>query len=258
MAGYNYLVDPIGDFQKQQNILMQQLSSGKRIVNSWMDAGGLAVANKLASTVSRTTIVANNLSSSKSYLQTQDGVMQSASEILDRMGQLKAMSQGVFGDNTGAYQAEYEVLREGLADLSSQTFNGVNLFESPVGSLPVMGNETGSASFLISQPDLDDAASTIAAEPELANLNTKDFTDALQNVANLRASNGAQQSRVDASFDLMRAQFANNNAAYSAIMDVDIARTTTDFAITNLYTESGASVFASALVVNSRVGMLLR
>ena len=139
MAGYNYLVDPIGDFQKQQNILMQQLSSGKRIVNSWMDAGGLAVANKLASTVSRTTIVANNLSSSKSYLQTQDGVMQSASEILDRMGQLKAMSQGVFGDNTGAFQAEYEVLREGLADLSSQTFNGVNLFESPVGSLPVMG-----------------------------------------------------------------------------------------------------------------------
>ena len=94
---------------------MQQLSSGSRIVNSWMDAGGLAVANKLASTVSRSTIAANNLSTSNSFLQTQDGVLKSASEILDRMGQLKAMSQGVFGDNTGAYQKEYEVLREELS-----------------------------------------------------------------------------------------------------------------------------------------------
>ena len=258
MAGYNYLIDPIGDYQKQQNVLMQQLSSGKRITNSWIDAGGLAVANKLASTVSRTTIVANNLSTTKSYLQTQDGVLNSASEILDRMGQLKSMSQGIFGDNTGAYQKEYEVLREGLADLSQHTFNGVDLFSSPAGSLPVMGNETGSASFLVSQADLDDAVSTIGAESQLANLSTSDITGALQNVANLRATNGAQQSRADASFDLMRAQYANNNAAYSAIMDVDIARATTDFAITNLYTKGGAAVFASALLVNTRVGMLIR
>ena len=52
------------------------------------------------------------------------------------MGQLKAMSQGVFGDNTGAYQKEYEVLREELASLSQQTFNGVDLFASPSGKSP--------------------------------------------------------------------------------------------------------------------------
>ena len=63
---YNYLIDPIGENRKKQSILMQQLSSGRRIVNSWMDAGGLAVANKLASTVSRSTIAANNLSTSNS------------------------------------------------------------------------------------------------------------------------------------------------------------------------------------------------
>ena len=41
----------------------------------------------------------------------------------------------------------------------------------------------------------------------------------------LRATNGAQQSRVDASFDLMRVQITSKRLAYSAIMDVDIART---------------------------------
>ena len=254
----NYLIDPIGENKNKQSILMEQLSSGKRIVRSWIDAGGLAVANKLASTVSRNTIVANNLSSTKSYLQTQDGVLNSASEILDRMGQLKAMSQGVFGDNTGAYQKEYEVLREGLADLSQQTFNGVEMFSSPSGNLPVMGNETGSASFLISQPDLDNAVSAIGSESQLANLSNSDITGALQNVANLRSTNGAQQSRIDVSFELMRTQYDHNRLAYSAIMDVDIARTTTDFALTNIYTEGGAAVFSSALLVSSTVGKLIR
>ena len=255
---YNYLIDPIGENRKKQSILMQQLSSGRRIVNSWMDAGGLAVANKLASTVSRSTIAANNLSTSNSFLQTQDGVLKSASEILDRMGQLKAVSQGVFGDNTGAYQKEYEVLREELASLSQQTFNGVDLFASPSGSLPVIGDPSASTSFLISQPDLDDAVSDIGNESQLANLATSNFTDALQNVASLRATNGAQQSRVDASFDLMRVQITSKSAAYSAIMDVDLARTSTDLAVTNIYTASGAAVFNSGLLVSSRVGMLIR
>ena len=80
-------------------------------------------------------------------------------------------------------------------------------------------------SFLISQPDLDDAVSDIGNESQLANLATSNFTDALQNVATLRATNGAQQSRVDASFDLMRVQITSKSAAYSAIMDVDLART---------------------------------
>lgn len=257
MSAYNYLIDPIGENQRRQNILMQQLSSGSRIVSPWIDAAGLAVANKLDAAISRSSIVVNNLASTNSYLQTQSGVMDTANEVLDRMGQLKAMSEGIFGDATGAYQTEYAELQDQLSDLGSESFNGVPLFSDPEGTLAVMGNESGSISFNVSQANLAEAVSAVTSEANLSDLSMDDITDATQNVSNLLAVSGAGQSRIEASFDLMKANYNNYSTAYSTIMDVDWARATTDFALANIRTEAGYSFFSQALTTGTTVGSLL-
>jgi flagellin len=257
MATYNYLVDPIGANQSQQSFILQQLSSGNRIFSSWIDAGGMAVSTKLDSAISRSSVVVNNLATTNSFLQTQDGILQSASEILDRMGQLKAMSEGVFGDATGAYQTEFTELSKQLSSLSSESFNGVQMFSDPTGSLSVMGNESGSVSFEVSQANIESSASDITSQANLADVTMANITDSLQNVANLRATNGAQQSRVGASFDLMKVNYSNYSLAYSTIMDVDWAQATTDYTLASLRTETGVSLFSNALTTGTTVNSLL-
>ena len=257
MANFNALITPIGENLSSQEILLQQLASNMRITSPFIDAGGLAVASKLESSVSRTTIVANNLATSNSFLQTQDGVLETASNIVDRIGQLKAMSEGIFGDNTGAFQAEFEILNDQLADLSLEQFNGVDLFSNTGSTLTAIGNETGTSTFDIDQADLDNAVIDITSEANLSEVSMEEIEDSLQNIANLRATNGAQQSQVLASFDLMKTNHSNLNSAYRAIIDVDYATTLTDLALVSLQTEVGAEVLSQALTSSITIDNLL-
>ena len=72
---------------------MNKLSSGSKIVNPSNDAGGLAVSMKLTATVDRETALQNNIGDATSYLQTQDGALQVAGSILDRISQLETLYQ---------------------------------------------------------------------------------------------------------------------------------------------------------------------
>ena len=257
MALLNTLITPIGENLSTQEIQIQQIATANRITSPFIDAGGLAVATKLDSSISRTTIVANNLATTNSFLQTQDGVLETASNIVDRIGQLKAMSEGIFGDNTGAYQTEFEVLSEQLSNLTGEQFNGVDIFSNAGDTLTVISNETGTATFEVDQSDLENAVSDITAEPNLVNLAMDSITDSLQNIANLRASNGAQQSQILAAFDLMQVNNSSLNVAYSSIIDVDYARTITDLALASVQGEAGISVFSNALTTATTVDNLL-
>ena len=72
---------------------LNRLSSGSKIVNPSDDAGGLAVAMKLTATSNRQGALQNNIGDATSYLQTQDGSLQVAGSILDRVSQLETLYQ---------------------------------------------------------------------------------------------------------------------------------------------------------------------
>ena len=74
---------------------LARLSSGKRIVSPADDAGGMAVAYKMASKLKRTEAVRSNVQNGISYLQVQDGALTSVAKILDRMAELRTMAQDV-------------------------------------------------------------------------------------------------------------------------------------------------------------------
>ena len=55
---------------------LARLSSGKRIIQTSDDAGGLAVSMKLNASINRLRGVSNNIQNAMSYLDVQDGVLQ--------------------------------------------------------------------------------------------------------------------------------------------------------------------------------------
>jgi flagellin len=109
---------------------LNRLSSGSRIVQPVDDAGGLAVSMKLESSIVRLSGAEKNIQNAQSFLEVQDGVMTSASKILNRMIELKGLSSDVMKNSSDQenYNREFQDLQMQMYDLANLTFNGVSLF----------------------------------------------------------------------------------------------------------------------------------
>ena len=109
---------------------LARLSSGKRINSPADDAGGLAVAYKLNSTINRSYAVIQNAQNSLSYLQVQDSALGVVGNILDRMAELRTMAQDIT-KNSGDienYSKEFVELQSQLSQIRHEKFNGISLF----------------------------------------------------------------------------------------------------------------------------------
>jgi flagellin-like hook-associated protein FlgL len=107
-----------------------RLSSGNRITKPTDDAGGMAVAYKLQSSVKRTEANINNHQNALSFLQVQDGVLEAIGEIVDRMAELRTMAADVSKNTADIenYSKEFLELQEQLNQMKREKFNGVELF----------------------------------------------------------------------------------------------------------------------------------
>jgi len=109
---------------------LNRLSSGRQITKPSDDAGGLAVSMKLQGTINRLSGVEKNIGNAISFLQVQDGILENAASIVDRMAELKALSQDVLKNSSDIenYNSEFRTLQVQLFQMSASTFNGVSLF----------------------------------------------------------------------------------------------------------------------------------
>ena len=107
-----------------------RLSSGNRITKPIDDAGGLAVAYKLQSSVKRTEAALNNHQNALSFLQVQDGVLEAIGDIVDRMSELRTMAADVSKNAADVenYSKEFLELQDQLKQMKREKFNGVELF----------------------------------------------------------------------------------------------------------------------------------
>jgi flagellin len=113
---------------------LDRLSSGRKITQPSDDAGGLAVSMKMKGEIDNLTGAANNVSNALSFLQVQDGILDSVAQIVGRMSELKGLSQDVLKSpsDIATYNSEFADLQLQLNDLASTTFNSVTLFENDV------------------------------------------------------------------------------------------------------------------------------
>jgi len=309
---------------------LDRLSSGKRITEPADDAGGLAVSMKLEHTGKVLRGTSYNISNAISFLQVQDGILESAGKIVSRMGELQGMSADVTKNSTDIdnYEAEFNDLRNQLYEMTKSQFNGVNLFgdwydnggtQNTTGlnfgaaadltnansSLNVVMAEDGTTTFTIHKALLGSAlmvnndasvtslamhaADTTATDAEVIvattaanakngliqsasdDLRTLEntgggsthhtaaaFTQALENIATLRATNGGQVRRLQYQLSNVETQITNIGAANGRIVDVDIAAESANLARQQVLVQASAAMTAQANMSNDVALMLLQ
>ena len=284
---------------------LTRLSSGSRIVQPVDDAGGLAVSMKLESAITRLSGAQTNIQNAISFLEVQDGVMEASGKIVNRMIELKGLSQDVLKNSSDIenYNREFKDLQVQLKEMTSVKFNGVSLFaqytDASSGSvqegvfdnisrdntLSIFVSAEGSQgpkvsiakSMLLSALTIDSATLkssvhsnagtgnviTFAADSSSAAINLSDvsvavFTQALENIATLRADNGASMSRLRFASDNIATTKTNMEAANGRIVDVDIASESTRMAKYNVLVQASASMLAQANTQSDIALMLIR
>jgi len=214
---------------------LNELSSGSKLVNPGNDPGGVAVSMNLTAETDRQSELQTNIGDATSLLQTQDGALQVAGSILDRISQLDTLYQDPTQNSSDLanYDDEFGQLTNELASLTSETFNGVSLFGSGSVSLDVT----------------DDLSSASAVTISAANLNglaISTVNNAIQNVASMRALNGSEQSRLGFASTLLTNNQTNLHTAISNISDVDVAQETTELAKWQVLVQSGTAMLTQA------------
>jgi len=253
---------------------LDRLSSGKRINQPSDDAGGLAVSMKLQGEIDTLKGAANNVANALSFLQVQDGILESVANVVSRLSELKSLSTDVLKSDSDieTYNSEAADLKDQLISFQSAQFNGVFLFgdtDGAGGTLTV----TGSTSIDITQTDLEDVLTSTTGTLDITTIDSVDasvgaaytvdfssdqITEILSKVATARATNGGQANRLQFEQQNIATQISNLEAANGRIMDVDIAAETTNLAKQQILVQASAAMVAQANSANQVALMLLQ
>ena len=269
-AAYN-----LGNINTSLQKSLQRLSSGSRINSSNDDAGGLAVSMKLSAAIRRTEATQANVNNSMAFLETQDGVLKSADKLVARMSELAQLANDVTKSTSdlALYQTEVDTLKSQLSSMMSETFNGISLFSSGSLSTPatattlsVVTSQDGSQSIGITQAHLGSVGAYVGTASS-SGINISSATGAkaaistvnaaIQNLAQLRAYNGSEQSRLNFASDTLSINKTNLEAANSRIIDVDVAEESSKLARFSILQQAGTAMLAQANQSNQSILRLL-
>jgi flagellin len=249
---------------------LNRLSSGSRINSSYDDAGGLAVSMKMSASIRRTEATLANVNNSVAFLQTQDGVLKNADKVLNRMSELAMLATDVTKstNDLALYNTELSQLKGQLNLMLSEQFNGIALFSAGAtatddgeafdanSTLTVITSHDGDQSIGITQVDLNQVVFDITDTNSANNMDITSTTGAqdavdyiqaaIQNLATIRANNGAEQSRLTFAADMLSINKINLEAANSRIIDVDVAAESSQLARFNILQQAGTAMLAQA------------
>jgi flagellin len=246
---------------------LKRLSSGNRIANIYDDAASEAVQLKMSTDIARLGVARTGIQNAMSFLEVQDGFLQTASSLVSRLGELKAMADDPSKSTADVanYQEEFQVLQAQLGNLANETFNGSAIWSAESSqeiatsavtsaNLTIYGNSntievTGANGIMINTVGNTDAGeydNTIT----VSGISSDAINSDIQNIANARARNGAYQSVLNYAYDNASTVKTNLEAARGRITDVDIAEESGKFARAQIKTQAAASMLAQA----NRVG----
>jgi flagellin len=186
------------------------------------------------------------------------------------MSELATLAQDVTKTTSdlALYNTELTQLKGQLNLMLDEKFNGINLFDAGANAdasgqamdvdatLTVVASHDGAQTIGITQVDLNqivfditDPTSTTVMEIGTntgAQAAVTTIQAAIQNLATLRANNGAEQSRLTFAADMLAVNKTNLEAANSRILDVDVADESTKLARYNILQQAGTAMLAQA------------
>jgi len=229
---------------------LARLSSGSKIVSPEDDAAGLAVATRFDAQINRISAASNNVGNAISFSQTQDGFLKKVTKALDRMSELAILSQDVTKTDAdrALYNAEFTTLGGYVDDVAGKEFNGVALLDGS--ALDVTIDSDGNtfdmtgvdlAATEYSTATAGDVSTTTGAATALT-----DVKAAIDQLAEDRATVGANISRLNTTGEQLGVLRENLSAASSRIKDTDVAEESTQFARYSILVQAGTAMLAQA------------
>ena len=256
----------LNDAKSKMDNSLLKISSGKRILTAADDSGGLSVAMKLQNQINTTKAQQSAVDNAKSYVEAQSTALQTASEIVTKMQDLKSDYDDATATASDqvAYESEFQDLRKQLDSLKGETLNGTKLFNRTDGDMTV-------SSVTLTNLDLnaklqnDDSSgngnqnigNSSDTSVTLSTVTVTNLSNISDNVSGLVAEAAGDESTLGFASDYLSNMSVNMESAHGRIMDVDLAEESSNFAKYSMQYEAAAAAVAQANVAMGAVLDLL-
>ena len=236
---------------------VEKLSSGFRVNRAADDAAGLAISEKMRTQIRGLNMASKNSQDGISLVQTAEGAMQTAHNILQRMRELAVQSRNGTNDTTvdrGALQLEFSQLTEEISQITETvTFNDMSIFDREF-TIQSGANENDTTTFRVE--DMAKQTLSIASIDSSAEAITK-LTTQINSLSTNRAQLGAIQNRLEFKIQNLDNSAENLAASESRIRDVDMAKMMTEFTKNNILFQASTAMLAQANALPQGVLQLL-
>jgi len=237
---------------------VEKLSSGYRVNRAADDAAGLAISEKMRTQIRGLNMASRNSQDGISLVQTAEGAMQAAHDIMQRMRELAVQSANGTNDDCvdrNALNLEFSQLNLELAQIESTVkFNDMEIFAKTF-ILQSGANEGDTTDFYVSDlvvPENVDVASLDGASKAIG-----EMTKSINSLSINRAMLGAIQNRLEFKIQNLDNSAENLAAAESRIRDVDMAKMMTEFTKNNILFQASTAMLAQANALPQGVLQLL-
>ena len=252
----------------------ERLATGLRINKSSDDAAGMAISERLKNQARGLNQAARNAQDGVSLIQTAEGAMGEAHNILSRMRELAVQASNDTLTNTDRTNllTEFTSLYAEIDRIATSTqFNGVAILTggSTAIKLQIGANKDSSGDNLITlnitpaggfqTTRLEATMSAMGVTSQsVANLAISTLDAAINAVSTARTSIGSMQSRLESAGRSIAVASENAAAANSRIADADIASSMSELVRAQILQQAGISVLAQANQAPSLVLQLLK
>ena len=253
---------------------LEKLSSGKRINKAADDAAGLAISEKIRTSILGSMAASRNTQDAISLIQVAEGGLASMQGMMQRARELAIQSANGTNDDAvdrNAIQGEFANIVAEVNDTANTTqFNGMNVLDGTGDPITIQAgsnaddtvdiNISGMTAQSLLGLDTDEynadtdvnLASSAAASSALGTVD-----NAINDISTQRAELGAMQNRLEFRMQALDIQAENATAAGSRIRDTDMAKMMSELTAKNILQKASTAMLAQA---NARpqniVGML--
>lgn len=245
-----------------------RLATGKRINEAGDDPAGLTIASKLDIRNRNLNQVMDNLGEAKNLIGVAEGGLEKLKDVLSEMSAkiLKAASDSLGTTERQAISAQLVQLTNEINSISSDTsFNGVSLLSGAV-TFTFQTGESSQTAFTSNNYSATALAMTqmaaITAGSVIDSSNYATFlqevTSALGTVNSGLTTVGSLTNRFTVKEDVIAVSITNTQAAYSRIMDADVAQEQMFVVRDQILQQTATSVLAQSNVNSQSLLALFR
>ncbi len=249
---------------------MQRLSSGTRINSSADDAAGLAISDRMNSTIKAQTVAMRNVSDATSMMQVADGAAGDITSSLQRMKELatQAANGTLQTSDRTALQLEFKNLQnEVTRTASGAKFNGTSLLnDSNATGKTVQIGGSATDTLTVNTADLRASVSGMSVGSSSINVTMRSLANsalaaidsAIDKVNTTRSNFGANMNRLSSISSQLSTSIQTQSAARTRIMDTDYAAETASLSRTQVLQQAGMAMLSQANSLPQQVLSLLK